>query len=485
MRKLFFEKTLLFIGSLVVVALCFIIGSYYFFMDTYNRLENTQNTKYVHALVKGIEHELLSLNRLTMDYSMAEESHAIADNKTKTNSLKLRKIFDIPSLDVIAISNTKDVLLFEDYAASLEIKNKTTFMEKVFQQSQDKAHFNGTFIFENKIFYLSKEPITKTHKKKPSGYLYFIKSMDNQQINAQVKVFSQIQLSKRAFPSNKDTQILTSKFFSAIYANTYYFDKYSTNIIQFYDKTERFSFSIKTTKKTDIINAGKSTLLHFIYVAIVFLAIISFITHKYMKAIKINNEVLEEEVEKRTEQIKSALEELEKVNLKLYDIAHTDFLTKVRNRRNFFIYAENLYSKSVSQSRPLSVIMIDIDNFKSFNDSYGHDVGDKVLIMFANCVKDCLENGEIFGRLGGEEFAVALFDTDLNDSMQKAEFIRSSVEKLELHTASTTLKITASFGISDKSGCETLDQMLQKSDKMLYSAKRSGKNRVRSRLNHP
>jgi diguanylate cyclase (GGDEF)-like protein len=69
--------------------------------------------------------------------------------------------------------------------------------------------------------------------------------------------------------------------------------------------------------------------------------------------------------------------------------------------------------------------------------------------------------------------------------MEKAEFIRSSVEQLELHTASTTLKITASFGISDKSGCQSLDQMLQKSDKMLYSAKRSGKNRVRSRLNNP
>ena len=205
---------------------------------------------------------------------------------------------------------------------------------------------------------------------------------------------------------------------------------------------------------------------------------------KYLHTIKVNSEDLEYKVEERTSQIRSALLELEKANLKLYDMAHTDFLTKIRNRRNFFIHAENIFANAKRKNKDVSIIMIDIDNFKAFNDNYGHDLGDKVLVYFTKCVEKCLDSKDIFGRLGGEEFGIILDDTSLSTANDKAEYIRNEIEKIEIENNKKILNVTASFGVCDKRGCKGLDQMIQKSDSMLYSAKHSGKNKVRSRLSN-
>lgn len=215
----------------------------------------------------------------------------------------------------------------------------------------------------------------------------------------------------------------------------------------------------------------------------IFLILLFYITYLYQKTVKEHNSELENRVEERTLQISSALKELEKVNLKLYDLAHTDFLTKTMNRRHFFMHAKNAFNTTNKELNTLCVIMIDIDNFKRLNDSFGHDLGDRVLISFSKCVKQCIKEDTIFGRLGGEEFAIVLEHTKLNEAIKIANRIRKNIEKIELVTKNENIHITASFGVSDIKNCSSIDEMLQKADTHLYSAKNSGKNRVRSRLN--
>ncbi|WP_108063472.1 GGDEF domain-containing protein [Poseidonibacter lekithochrous] len=204
--------------------------------------------------------------------------------------------------------------------------------------------------------------------------------------------------------------------------------------------------------------------------------------NSYKKLFTHNQKNIESQIDSKTKQIKNAMEELEKVNLQLYDIAHTDHLTKTMNRRNFFIHAQNIFSVSKKENIEFTTVMIDIDNFKSYNDKYGHDVGDRVLIEFTKTIQNQLESNDIFGRLGGEEFALVFPKTSLKNAIKKVEDIKDEIEQIDIFVYEEVINITASFGVSDNYGSNNIDEMLQKSDKLLYNAKKDGKNLVRSRL---
>lgn len=146
------------------------------------------------------------------------------------------------------------------------------------------------------------------------------------------------------------------------------------------------------------------------------------------------------------------------------------------------MHAKQLYVNASKSKDSLSVIMIDIDNFKSFNDIYGHDVGDKILKAFSKTIKNSISDSCVFGRLGGEEFAIVIPSINLEMAQIKAEKLRSEIENLTIKLDSQDIKVTASFGISDIENSVTIDDMIRNADKMLYSAKKSGKNRVRSRI---
>ncbi|RXJ86079.1 GGDEF domain-containing protein, partial [Arcobacter sp. CECT 8985] len=244
-----------------------------------------------------------------------------------------------------------------------------------------------------------------------------------------------------------------------------------------------YLFSIELSNKATLTKEGKNTIFIFILIVIIFLIVLFYITYLYHNIVKDQNNQLEEKVEARTLQIRSTLKELEKVNLKLYDLAHTDFLTKTMNRRHFFMHAQNAYKTAIEKEEELSVVMIDIDNFKKLNDSYGHDLGDRVLVSFSKSIKDAIGKETIFGRLGGEEFAIIFKNTNLKEAIIKTNEIRNNIEKLEIATKNNTIKITASFGVSDRKNAHSIDEMLKKADIHLYHAKSCGKNIVRSRLN--
>ncbi len=129
------------------------------------------------------------------------------------------------------------------------------------------------------------------------------------------------------------------------------------------------------------------------------------------------------------------------------------------------------------KGQPLSFLMLDLDRFKSINDKYGHHIGDLALKFLSEVIKKTIRGSDIFGRVGGEEFAL-VFDEDVHGAMDMAERLRQEIENIIVATPQGELNFTASIGLAQLKEYDTVDSMLKKADVALYSAKEAGRNRV-------
>ncbi|MFC3990890.1 diguanylate cyclase [Actinoplanes siamensis] len=165
---------------------------------------------------------------------------------------------------------------------------------------------------------------------------------------------------------------------------------------------------------------------------------------------------------------------------RVQELATTDELTGQHNRRHFYAVAGALVRAATRGGRPLAAAMLDIDKFKSVNDTYGHGVGDEVIRTVARRIRAVLRHSDVLGRYGGEEFAIVLPDHD-GEAMELAERIRAAVGGEPVPTQAGPLTITISIGLTRLSdGDSALDELLARADHALYRAKESGRNRVMS-----
>lgn len=158
-----------------------------------------------------------------------------------------------------------------------------------------------------------------------------------------------------------------------------------------------------------------------------------------------------------------------------------DFLTGLSSRSWFMRQAEIEVHRALRYNNPLSIIMMDIDFFKRINDTHGHQAGDMVLKNVAELCRHMLRDSDVCGRLGGEEFALLLPETDKHQALEVAERLRVGLEKakITLPADETTLQLTVSIGVSSvTNGMDTVDAMIARADKALYDAKNAGRNRV-------
>jgi diguanylate cyclase (GGDEF)-like protein/PAS domain S-box-containing protein len=164
----------------------------------------------------------------------------------------------------------------------------------------------------------------------------------------------------------------------------------------------------------------------------------------------------------------------------LHHLATTDTLTGVLNRRAFLDTATTMHGQAQATQQPLSVLMLDLDHFKSINDRLGHLEGDRALSEFAQAVRTQLRSTDIVGRLGGEEFGVLLPQTTATDAMDVAERILQAVSRLQLQDAtSQSYRITTSLGIGALRATDrSLRDLLDRADQALYLAKHRGRNRM-------
>ncbi len=171
---------------------------------------------------------------------------------------------------------------------------------------------------------------------------------------------------------------------------------------------------------------------------------------------------------------------LRRANAQLKEMAATDALTGAVNRRQFFILAEHERVRCLRARRPLSLAMLDVDHFKSINDTYGHAAGDQVLIGLVAEACRLLRQSDVVARLGGEEFAVLLPETGRDDALASAERLRAGIPSLSFNAGADTFSVTASVGvalIADED--DDIDAALKRADVALYEAKRGGRNQVR------
>jgi diguanylate cyclase (GGDEF)-like protein/PAS domain S-box-containing protein len=180
-------------------------------------------------------------------------------------------------------------------------------------------------------------------------------------------------------------------------------------------------------------------------------------------------------LEKQERQVQIYQRELEEANAKLLELAVTDGLTGLRNRRAFETSLEHEYEVSRRYGHPLALLILDIDNFKYFNDTFGHQEGDRILRCVASGLGNRCRSTDIVARYGGEEFAIILPNTAREPAAELAERLRRAVSDCELHQ----YEVTISIGLATLDDPDlTQDEFVRQADNALYLAKREGKNRV-------
>jgi len=180
--------------------------------------------------------------------------------------------------------------------------------------------------------------------------------------------------------------------------------------------------------------------------------------------------------------IERDLTEHKKLQFALEDMARTDGLTGLANRQALLERANGEFSRARRYSRSLSVIMIDIDHFKSINDQYGHAAGDQVLRQLGQQFQSRLRDSDLMGRIGGEEFALLLPDTPKDNALYVAERMREQLNETSIALDNgITLNITASFGVAAMNDDDAdFNAVLHRADVAMYDAKHGGRNQVKS-----
>jgi diguanylate cyclase (GGDEF)-like protein len=182
--------------------------------------------------------------------------------------------------------------------------------------------------------------------------------------------------------------------------------------------------------------------------------------------------VLSERVRSDNEYIASSLGVLRQAERN----AQTDALTGLGNRHWMRTMFEREVTRALHSNKALCLMMIDVDNFKAFNDQYGHTAGDSVLVAVAEALREYLRPTDLVARFGGDEFAVLLPDVQLKQARQTAERIRQQIAGLSPPSLSTA--VTVSIGIADRTERDDVATLVQRADAAMYDAKEGGRNRV-------
>ena len=225
--------------------------------------------------------------------------------------------------------------------------------------------------------------------------------------------------------------------------------------------------NIELFKKSEIINqkaetiSEQRTLLIVAATAILIISIFVYLAIRFARMQKQTND------------------ELNKLNDQLYELATTDSMTKLFNRKHFIESAQRQITQMQRTRVSGAMLMIDIDDFKKVNDTFGHAMGDEVIVKVASILKVNSREYDLVGRVGGEEYAMLLSPCGVDKANQIAERLRKKTEELSIAHLNNTIKVTISIGLTMiKKSDKDIDRSMHRADVSLYNAKKSGKNKV-------
>jgi diguanylate cyclase (GGDEF)-like protein len=203
------------------------------------------------------------------------------------------------------------------------------------------------------------------------------------------------------------------------------------------------------------------------------------------KALEKHKDELEQRVQQRTgelleanDQLREEIRERERIEAVLQQTARTDYLTQLPNRRAMIQILDKEAARFERAKHPFSLVLLDIDHFKSINDSFGHDGGDEILVKIAASTRGWMREKDVLSRWGGEEFLILLSDTDVERATEQAERLRTAIEAQAFTIGHGETRITASLGVAGYTSNQGIDSCIKDADIALYRAKSGGRNCV-------
>lgn len=190
-----------------------------------------------------------------------------------------------------------------------------------------------------------------------------------------------------------------------------------------------------------------------------------------------HREYLENARDRLEEQVQLRTQELEKAKWKAEQEARTDSLTGILNRRSFMREASLRLKLAARQGEDCCLLMFDLDHFKRINDTFGHGVGDEVLCRFAGTVGHVIRETDVFGRIGGEEFALLVGEPE-ESAIALAERLLIDIAEICIPMDEAGSSITSSIGLAVSNGEDHIESLIQRADKAMYNAKSLGRNRM-------
>jgi diguanylate cyclase (GGDEF)-like protein len=470
-----------FVISYILLISFLFFTSYKFFITDFILLENIQNKNNIKTLLSNIDNEIKNLKNTTNDYSNWDETYEFIKNKNKeyiyVNFREGTQTLKNLNIDGIIYLNLKDEVIFSTYNNNYLDSNKNEFEKFLILNFKEKDNLNSIINFNSNFLYLSKSEILKSDKLGDKrGFIISVKSLDSQ-ILTDNATFKNIEIKNEKTSIKNDLKI-DLEILKNIQIKTQTNHDYISNKIDFFDSNNEYIISINSSNQRDLVNNGEKTIYIFNFIVSFVSFLIFYFVYKNQYLIKMQNYTLNKEVTKRTRQLDKAFRKLKDKNKELYTLAHIDSLTKIKNRRSFFIESEEALKDAIENKKNLCILMIDLDHFKLINDSFGHSIGDRVLIEFCLIVNSIIDENTIFGRIGGEEFCITFFDKSIEEVDEIGENIRTKCANKEINFDDKTLKFTVSMGLSCRDKLNDIDKILQKSDELLYEAKKTGRNRL-------
>lgn len=470
----------LFLISIIAI-ITLTLTSYKFFMSNFEQLEKDQNIKNIHSILSQMDKDLNYIEDITADYALWDDTYNFI--KTKNNHYIYENFragtstLEDLELDFMIFTDLRNRKIFSKYTEK-DIYKKNSLFEKdiltKFENINDLATIheqkNKILKLSSNYFYIVKKYISNSDSSVPTnGFIYSGRLITNDILNDMTEVFDEVSIKNKTY-SNNDV-LINSDYLknSKIKIEEDTEGNYLINTMQLYNYKSQYVLSIETKTKRNLIKKGKETVFYYNIAISFFLILIFFLIFRNRKVLENYSQVLESEVNEKTK-------ELQKSNSQLKILSEQDELTKINNRRNYFILGEKSIKKAIANNSDFSVLMIDLDDFKKVNDTYGHDVGDKVLIEFCNVVNSQLNENHIFGRLGGEEFSIIFTDITEEEAYELSEKIRIAVEKSKLYVNGKNIDYTVSLGLTKRNNLSSLDKILKNADELLYDAKNRGKN---------
>lgn len=465
----------LFITILVVLFYSF---SYSFFTAKFEDIEDEQNKKNINSFLTTIDNELSKVESITVDYAYWDATYRFINDKNKQytneNFREGSNTLEDLGLDFMLFTNLNNTPIYSTYINSTFLKETKNFEVELIKSFLNKKNISNLFKkeilkYQNRYFVITKNEIsTSDNKAKPNGYLYSGKEITKKSLLKMNKSFKDIEiLNKNNYLENYLDE--SSIYIKNIKINISKNDDTILNSVEYYNFDEKHLVTFVLKNSRDFMQKGKETIIFYNVIITTFLFVLLLAIYANIKLLQNYNNRLAKEIALKTQKLKDS-------NEKLKYLSQTDELTNISNRRMFFYEANKLFNLSEHTGANLSVLMIDIDNFKTINDTYGHSIGDEVLKHFSKKVTTLLEGKYVFGRLGGEEFAIVYYDLDEENAYELSQKIRKAIEDDYLEYENRKIKYTISSGFYLKEDENNLDYILNEADKLLYNAKKSGKN---------